>query len=964
MKHEYDLWLVGLSVGVAILAAFTALTIAARIPHAGPKRVPYWLAGGAFAMGCGIWAMHFIGMLALHLPIPLAYDIPRTGLSLLLAILASALALYLVRCGIDKPLKRHLSALLMGLGISAMHYVGMSALKMSPPIDYQPGLVLLSLAIAYAASWFALRTVTVHAPADSLAMPPASAFGRPTAAEQGPANLTSSRQLLGALYMGVAIAGMHYVGMAAARFDLRSVCLAAPVGLGSGEIAIIVSSLTLMVLIVTLLMLMHDLRLDEQRAHYLKELEKRNLHLESEAIRLAENMTEQIHAGAKRDQLLATIVKQSGDPILTLDLNRNITSWNQAAADLFGYQAEEIIGRPFSQIEAASVEMTPDQALFTLRNRDGDLLIASCTSSPLLDEPGIRVGEILTLRDVTEERRAHDQLQLMALVTENLGEGIMITDQDNRIISVNKAFTTITGYVLDEVAGKKPSILASGQHNRAFYAALWDSLIKHGFWRGEVWNRRKDGGLYPEWLSITALRDAHGQISNYVAIFSDITQSKEREARIEYLAQHDHLTQLPNRLLLRDRIEQAIAYAHRTGTKVAILFIDLDRFKLINDTLGHTYGDLLLKEVAERLQNLVREDDTVSRQGGDEFIIMLRNIRNIAHIAHLADKYLDALSVEYVIGGHHLHVTPSIGISLYPDDSSSIEELIQHADTAMYHAKDLGRATYQFYTEKLNAALAERLAIESALREALRTDQLRLFLQPQYRLADKKLVGAEALLRWQHPTRGLVYPGEFIPIAEDSRLIESIGQWVLNTSLKLLQQWHGDSDLGHLHIAVNASARQLNNAEFAGQVKTLLDQHTFQHGNLHIEITESTLMKDIDRSLAQLQALKNLGLKLAVDDFGTGYSSLNYLKQLPIDMLKIDQSFIRGIPDDSHDKTISLAIISLAHTLQYAVVAEGIETREQLAFLAQAGCELGQGFHFARAMPIEEFVRLARGTQA
>ncbi|MBI5937308.1 MAG: EAL domain-containing protein [Betaproteobacteria bacterium] len=959
MNPEYDPWLVGLSVGVAILAAFTALTIAARIPHAEPKRVPYWLAGGAFAMGSGIWAMHFIGMLALHLPIPLAYDIPLTALSLLLAILSSALALHLVRCGINKSLKRHFSALLMGMGISAMHYVGMSALKMSPSIDYRPGWVLLSLAIAYAASWFALKTVT---PYDI--SPTAATVRADDGAQLARSKLASSRQMLGAVYMGIAIAGMHYVGMVAARFDPRSVCLAAPVGLGTGEIAVIVSSLTLTVLVITLLMLTYDLRLDEQRAHYLKELEKRNLHLESEAIRLAEKMTEQINASAKRDHLLATIVKQSGDPILTLDLARNITSWNQAATDLFGYQAAEIIGRPFGLIEATSAETTREPALLTLRSQDGTLIVASCTSSPLLDEPGVRVGEILTLRDVTEERRAHSQLQLMALVTENLGEGILITDRDSRIISVNKAFTTITGYALSEVVGKRPSTLASGQHDQAFYAALWDSLNRLGYWRGEIWNRRKDGGLYPEWLSITALRDEHGQVSNYVAIFSDITQNKEREARIEYLAQHDHLTQLPNRLLLRDRIEQAIAHAHRTGSKVAIMFIDLDRFKLINDTLGHTYGDLLLKEVAERLQNLVREDDTVSRQGGDEFIIMLRNIRNIAHIAHLAEKYLDALSVEYVIGGHHLHVTPSIGISLYPDDSDSIEELIQHADTAMYHAKDLGRATYQFYTEKLNTALAERLAIESALRDALRNDELKLFLQPQYRLADMKLVGAEALLRWQHPVRGMIYPGEFIPIAEDSRLIESIGQWVLNTSLDLLQQWDGDSELGHLHIAVNASARQLNNAEFAGQVKAMLEQRAFQRGNLHIEITESTLMKDIERSLAQLQALKDLGLKLAVDDFGTGYSSLNYLKQLPINMLKIDQSFIRGIPDDSHDKTISLAIINLAHTLQYEVVAEGIETREQLAFLEQAGCELGQGFHFARAMPIEEFVRLARSAQA
>ncbi|NWG86063.1 MAG: EAL domain-containing protein, partial [Hydrogenophilaceae bacterium] len=499
---------------------------------------------------------------------------------------------------------------------------------------------------------------------------------------------------------------------------------------------------------------------------------------------------------------------------------------------------------------------------------------------------------------------------------------------------------------------------SSGRHGHDFYQALWSSLQRNGLWRGEIWNRRKDGSIYPEWLSISTLLDSNGQISNYIAIFTDITGNKEKEAYIEYLAQHDHLTGLPNRLLLRDRMEQAIVHSRRNGTKVAILFIDLDRFKLINDTLGHTTGDRLLQEVAERLKKLIREDDTVSRQGGDEFIILLQDIRNIAHIAHLAEKYLDALSAEYVIDGNHLHVTPSIGIALFPDDSDSMGELIKHADTAMYHAKALGRATYQFFTEKLNAALAERIAIENALRTALSRNEFKLFLQPQYRLGDARLLGAEALLRWQHPSEGMVLPGRFIPIAEESNLIEVIGQWVLEQAIQLLNEWR-EGPLANLHIAVNTSARQLNNPDFVTQISKLLERQPIDRSLLHLEITESVAMQDIERSLVQMRSLKSLGLHLAVDDFGTGYSSLSYLKQLPIDTLKIDRSFIEGIPEDAQDGIISLAIIKLAHTLQYEVVAEGVETLEQANFLKQADCDVAQGYYFARPMPIEQFIELA-----
>ncbi len=943
---EYDLWVVALSVTVAVFASFIALGLAARIPRVEARLAGRWLVGGAFAMGGGIWAMHFLGMLAFHLPIPLAYDIPLTILSIVLAIAASGLALYLIRLGLRSRGQLHGSALLLASGICAMHYTGMAALRMSPPIDYRPGLVLASFAIAYAASWFALRF----------------AFRANAAAP-----LFTLGHLVGALFLGGAIAGMHYTGMAAARFSPGSVCLASPMGLGNPQVALVVTAITLLILLATLLLLAYDLRLTEQRARLLAELERRNRELESQARELAQGMTAQIREGARRDHMLAAVVAQSGDAILTLDMDRHITSWNKAAESLFGYRSEEAAGQVFAALlKPGGPEGSPGSGmpqvgagrLMRLHHRNGRALIASFTTSPLQDESGGQAGEILILRDVTEERHVHDQLQLMGLVIENMGEAILITDGDKRIVSVNKAFSSITGYTAEEVLGRNPSLLASGKHDKAFYQSLWRDLQRQGTWKGEIWNRRKDGSLYPEWLSITILRDAQGRACNYIGIFTDITAFKEKEARIEYLAQHDHLTRLPNRLLLRDRLQQAIAQAGREGSKLAVLFIDLDRFKYVNDSLGHAVGDRLLQEVATRLTALVRAEDTVSRQGGDEFVILLNGIRNIAHIAHLAERFLENLSLDYAIDRHRLHITPSIGISLYPDDGDSIEALIRNADTAMYHAKETGRATYQFYTETLNAALAERMALEGAIQSALARGEFHLHLQPQYRIRDGRLLGAEALLRWQHPEKGAIPPDRFIPLAEEANLIEPIGLWVLEEVIGLLHGWR-DGPLAGAHLSVNVSPNQLANPDFAAQVQALLQRHPIDPARLQLEVTETSLMQDVERSRVQLQELKRLGLRIAVDDFGTGHSSLNYLKRLPIDELKIDRSFIRDIPEDPHDVILSRAIINLAHTLQYQVVAEGVETPAQLAFLLEAGCDLAQGYHLARPMPVPDFVALA-----
>jgi len=931
VASSYDYWLVALSVFIAVIASFTALGLASRIPSVSREKATYWLVGGAFGMGSGIWAMHFIGMLAFHLPVPLAYDFGITALSALFAVLASGLALYLIRHGISGEGELLFSALLMAVGICAMHYTGMAALRMSPPIAYDYGLVALSFLIAYLASLFALWL---------------------TFRREGSASfLFSARNLGGAVLMGGAIAGMHYVAMGAANFDPNSVCLAAPQGMSNSQMAVIISTVSLAILLLVLVLLTYDLRLTEQRAFLLEELKRRNAELENRAAALARSMVESVRENARQDRVLAAIVEQSGDAIMTLDLDGYITGWNQAAERMFGYPPHEVLGKNAAMLKVE--EEGAEDGFTRFKTRDGRLLFTTQSVTAVLDENGKESGEIHVIHDFTQDKLSRDQLLLWAKVYENSGEAVMITDSRNCILSANRAFSAITGYSLEEVIGKNPRLLASGHHDGAFYEQLWQGLLRDGYWRGEIWNRRKNGEVFPEWLTITLLRDEEGRVTHHIANFSDATIFKENEARIRHLAEHDHLTGLPNQVLLRDRLKQAMAHACRRGDRVALLFIDLDRFKLINDTLGHQMGDKLLRHVAERLRSSVRGDDTVSRQGGDEFVLVLQEIGEMTDVAHLAAKFLDILSDDYDIDGERLSITPSIGISVYPDDGATVEDLIKHADTAMYYAKEKGRANYQFFTQRLNVVLAERMDMEKELRNAIADGAFQPYFQPQIRLTDRRMVGAELLLRWIHPQKGFIPPDRFIPVAEESHLIEEIGLWVMEEAIKQLAAWE-EQGLGELKIAVNVSPRQLDNPALAEHVRVLLERYRVASDRLTVEVTESALMQDVEKSGMHLRALKALGVRIAVDDFGTGYSSLNYLKRFPLDELKIDRSFIMDIPHDTHDVGISLAVIGLAHALNLKVVAEGTEVLEQVDFLAEAGCEYAQGYYFAKPMPAHE----------
>jgi diguanylate cyclase (GGDEF)-like protein/PAS domain S-box-containing protein len=557
------------------------------------------------------------------------------------------------------------------------------------------------------------------------------------------------------------------------------------------------------------------------------------------------------------------------------------------------------------------------------------------------------------LFDITEKRQAEEQLRLAGEVFQSSGEAIVITDGEMRVLSVNPAFTSITGYSAEEAIGQTPYSLSPGVRSQERDQEIWQRVWHHGFWQGEVWDRRRNGDIYPKWLTVSVVRDAVGRPVNYIEIFSDVSERREREEKVKHLAHHDFLTDLPNRVLLNDRITQAITHAERNRSQVAVLFLDLDRFKTVNDSLGHSVGDKLLQEVARRLRLCMRASDTVSRQGGDEFVIVMPDVSDAADIARGAQKLLDAVTSAYSIDGHELVTTPSIGISVYPSDGHDVETLLRNADAAMYHAKESGRNNYQFFTQDMNTRALERLSLERSLRRAVERGELRLHYQPQYEVTSGRVVGVEALVRWQHPDFGLLPPGRFIGFAEDTKFICELGDWVLREACRQARSWQM-LGLPPVRVAVNISAVQFADPGFPMSVFDALRATGLEARYLELEVTESVIMDNVERTAGLLEQLKTLGLNLAIDDFGTGYSSLLYLSRFPIDLLKIDQSFVRDISTDKDDAAITSAIIALTHNLGLRTIAEGVETAEQLAFLEGHGCDEVQGFLFSRPLTPEE----------
>lgn len=482
---------------------------------------------------------------------------------------------------------------------------------------------------------------------------------------------------------------------------------------------------------------------------------------------------------------------------------------------------------------------------------------------------------------------------------------------------------------------------------------MWESILSKGHWKGEIWNRKKNGETYPEWLNISAIKSEKGEISNYVAVFSDITSIKDSEQKLQHLAQHDPLTGLPNRLLFIEQLQHAIERARRHNYIVGVMFLDLDRFKNINDSLGHSAGDNLLQAVAKRLLSCAREEDTVARLGGDEFMIILEEISSAEHTAIVAQRILNEFKRPFEILGHEFYAGTSIGISTFPSDGNDAQTLIKNADTAMYRAKELGRSNYHFYSPELTAGAQHRLTLETALRHALERKEFQLHYQPQFSMDSNTIIAVEALIRWSRPGHGMVSPAEIIPLAEETGLIIPIGEWVLQTACAQAKAWSRQGT-GELRVAVNVSPKQLLNSDIVLSVRKALDQTGLDPHLLELELTEDSFMAATEDILQAMNELKEIGVILSVDDFGTGYSSLNYLKRLPIDKLKIDQSFVRDIPEDTDDMAIARAVIALGHSLNLTVIAEGVETAQQLQFLQAEGCDEFQGYLCSKPLPVEE----------
>jgi len=550
------------------------------------------------------------------------------------------------------------------------------------------------------------------------------------------------------------------------------------------------------------------------------------------------------------------------------------------------------------------------------------------------------------------QRLAEEQLRLYAQVFTSAAEGMTITDAESRIVAVNPAFCAITGYSEAEVLGKTPALLNSGRQGREYYRQMWGELLRCGQWHGEIWNRRKDGAIYPEWLSVAAVRDPGGMAHNYIGIFTDISERKENEARIQHLAHHDALTGLPNRVLLEDRISQAIAKSRRAELQVAVIFIDLDRFKNINDTLGHEVGDNLLIQAAERGLGVLRETDTLSRLGGDEFVVVLPEIQQLQYAMHVAHKLLAAFAQPYLLAGHALTVTGSAGIALWPGDGMTVSELLRKADAAMYRAKEEGRNTARFYSAGINNTSLGELLLENDLRGALERHELMLHYQPKVDASSGRLIGAEALMRWQHSEHGLVPPSRFIPLAEESGLICTMGEWALDEVCRQQRRWL-DAGLAAVPVAVNLSAHQFAQQDVPALIGQILERYELPPELLALELTESLLMRNAGNAAKILHALRGMRIEVAIDDFGTGYSSLSYLNQFPVQSLKIDRSFVCTIGNPGGTVKLVAAMIAMAHELDLSVIAEGVETEEQRDYLLAHGCDQFQGFLYGRPQAAE-----------
>jgi diguanylate cyclase (GGDEF)-like protein/PAS domain S-box-containing protein len=715
-----------------------------------------------------------------------------------------------------------------------------------------------------------------------------------------------------------------------------------------------------------------DYRWVQTAAHLLRDAAGRPRHM----IGTNTDITEQREMEQRLEQLMAALNESEAHfrrffdearaVMLLIDpADGRIIDANPAASAFYGYPREELLALHITDInqmrqEDVAAEMAQalaagrEQSILPHRLKSGEIRTVEVYSSPYQYDNRLVIYAIV--HDISERVQAERGLREAAAVFESTAEAIMITDSSGTIRRINQAFTNMTGYSEAESLGKTPRILKSDRHDEAFYQGMWERLLSQGRWEGELWNRRKNGDIFPVWQIVSTVRDEQGKAVGFVSLFIDITQKKRDEDEIAYRANYDTLTGLPNRNLLAERLSQALKQARREGSRVAVMFIDLDFFKQVNDTLGHAVGDRLLQLVAERMRLCVRETDTIARLGGDEFVILLMDIDKIAPAGIVAEKLIAQMVEAFVIEGNEIHIGASIGITIFPDDGRDVDMLFRNADLAMYRAKTMGRNNAQFFEPALTSAALDRRALENDLRGALSRHEFRLHFLPLVDLASSKIMGVEALLRWQHPQRGLLDPGSFVPLAEETGLIREIGAWALDEASRQLAGWE---TAGHsLTLAINVSIRQLPEALSVKNILAVLYKYGLTPQQLVLEITESVLLADAPAIQQWFIAAGAAGLHLAIDDFGTGYSSLAYLKRFPVRHVKIDRTFVQNMAGDAGNRALVEAILAMAHSLGLSVVAEGVEDAGQASLLRAHDCELAQGYLYSQPLPADELLTL------
>ena len=695
---------------------------------------------------------------------------------------------------------------------------------------------------------------------------------------------------------------------------------------------------------------------------------------------MADGFTDLLVARQEDEERLRAIVNSALDAVIQMDSGGRISGWNERAQAIFGWSREEALGRNLHET------IIPER--YRARHLQGIKHYLASGEGPVLNSRveveglhraghefpiELAISSIKTrrgiefsafVRDITERRRTEAELRIAAIAFET-DDGIVITDRQGTTLNVNQSYTRITGYSSEEIIGQSPLILKPGQREASEFESMWKSLADDKSWQGEIWSRRKNGEEYPEWIRITAVINESGQVTHYVISFADITQRKKFEQTIHRLAFYDPLTDLPNRRLLIDRLQQRMVTSSRNVLYGALLLIDLDDFKTLNDTRGHDVGDLLLLEVAKRLSTCMREGDTVARLGGDEFVVLLGGLHlevqeAAAQTETVGRKILAVLGGPYCLGHVEHRSTASVGATLFRGNETSADEIFKQADLAMYKSKEMGRNAFHFFDPEMQTAIVERSALEAGLRAAIVESQLVLHYQAQV-AEDGRVMGAEALVRWIHPQRGMISPAEFIPLAEETGLILSLGSWVLDCACRQLAAWASQPDMAHLTLAVNVSAHQFREADFVETVVAAIEKTGACPRHLKLELTESLLVSNVDDIIEKMYTLKAKGVGFSLDDFGTGYSSLSYLKRMPLDQLKIDQSFVRNILIDPNDAAIARTIVALAQSLGLGVIAEGVETGSQRDFLSSAGCHAFQGYFFSRPLPIEGFEKYLQG---